>query len=632
MIPRDLERKVGFYSIAVLLVFAILIGRIGVLQLAEGGYYENLAEGNRVRLVKIRAPRGVIYDRNGKPLVANRPAYTVSLMVLNAKDLDPTIQKLAPILGMSVDEIKKKVSAQESRLYEPIKIKQDISPEVHTKIDEMKSELPGVIIEVEQVRDYLYHSLAFHAIGYVGEISESQLGQTRYKNYHVGDIIGKDGVEDVYDEILRGKNGGQQVEVDYRGNPERILGEIAPVPGNNLVLTIDADLQKVTEDALAKAMTDLQTGHGQDKAYPNAKAGAAVAIDVRTGEILAMTSYPNVDPNLFATGISSKDFAKLINDPLHPFTNRVTYGIYPPGSTFKMVTGVAALEKKVTTPDETILDTGTYWVIPKKCWVPEGHGIVNLKLAYAYSCNVYFYEMGRRVGIDALGTYARMFGLGQPTGIDLPGEATGTVASVEYKKWLYDQKVISSPEWQLSETLDAAIGQGFHAYTPLQLVNYIAALVNGGTRYRPHVVKEIDGSNGAVVKKVEPEVLSKVAVDPRNLEEIKKDLLAVSTMSGGTSYGLFGNFPVQVGSKTGTAENNLLDSHGLFIAFAPFDKPEIAIAVVIEQSGHGSSGGGPVAKSMLEQYFNLNKPQPKTTVDSGAATTVGSTGTVTSPP
>ncbi len=610
MTQRELERKVFFYSLAILLIFAILVGRVGVLQLAHGAYYESLAEGNRIRLVKIRAPRGVIYDRNGKPLVANRPAYTVSLMILNAKDLDPTIQKLAPILGMGVDEIKKKVNAQQSRLYEPIKLKQDISPEVYTKIDEMKSELPGVIIEVDQVRDYLYKSLAFHTVGYVGEISETELQQARYKShgYDVGDIIGKDGVEDYYDESLRGKDGGQQVEVDYRGNPERILGEIAPVPGNNLVLTIDADLQKVTEDSLRQALADLQSGKGQDKPYPNAKAGAAVAMDVRTGEILAMASFPDVDPNLFAAGISSKDFARLINDPLYPFTNRATSGIYPPGSTFKMITGLAALDKKATTPEETIHDTGTYWVIPKKDWVPYGHGLVNLVKAFAESCDIYFYEMGRRVGIDVLSAYAKMFGFGQRTGIDLPSEAAGVVASREYKQSLYDQKILNTPEWQLSETLDAAIGQGFNAVTPLQLVNYVATLVNGGTRYRPHVVKEIDSPTGAVVKKVDPEVLSQVTVDPKNLDIVKNDLLAVSKSPEGTSYWLFGNFPVPVGSKTGSAENNLLDPHGLFIAFAPVDKPEIAIAVVIEQSGHGSSAAGPVAKTMLEQYFHLNKP------------------------
>jgi penicillin-binding protein 2 len=613
MTSGQLERKAGLYSIAVLLVFGILVGRIGMLQIVRGQYYEKLSEGNRIRLVNIPAPRGTISDRYGQTLVSNRPAYTVSLMYLNVKDMNATIEKLAPILEMPVAEISKKVEASRSRLFEPIKIKQDIGPAVHTRIEEMRDELPGVIIEVEQVRDYLHNDLAFHAVGYVGEITEEQLGQPRFgeHGYRAGDIVGKDGLEDVYDELLKGTDGGQQVEVDHRGKPARILGQIAPKPGNNLTLTLDAGLQRVAEETLRKMMAQAREGKF-GRPYPNAKAGAAVAIDVRSGEILAIASLPSVDPNRFASGISSDSLAKLIADPLHPFTSRATFGTYPPGSTFKMITGLAALQGGLVKLDELFLDTGTYSVIPKKCWVEGGHGLVNLERAYACSCNIVFYELGRRAGINAIESLARMFGFGELTGVDLPGEARGTVAGMSLKQSLFERKLVDTDQWMLSETLDAAIGQGFTACTPLQLASYVAALVNGGTRYRPHLAKEVVAPDGTVVKKFEPEAMGKVRVDASNLEFIKKALYGVSSSPEGTSNWLFRDFPVKVGSKTGTAENAQGDSHGWFVAFAPYEQPEIAIAVIVEQAGSGSMAGGPVAKAMLEHYFGVGTGTPAT--------------------
>jgi len=609
MLTKEIERRIAVFLLVILFLFLVLSLELANLQIRQGAVFASLADGHRIRTTKITAPRGLIYDRSGELLATNRPAFTLSLwlMELKEKDLAHTLDRLSSLLGVDREELEKKVKNQIGRSFEPVRLLRDITPEQLTLVEENKADLPGVIIEVEPIREYVHGALAAHLLGYVGEINEEQYERLKDKGYTPGEIIGQSGLEAVYDEYLHGKNGGRQVEVNHRGNPVRVMGTIDPVPGKNLVLTIDAGLQAVAEKALEKALDDLQ--HNPYDPHPNAKAGAAVVIDVRTGEVLALASRPTFDPNEFAAGISSKRWNELIKDPLHPFNNRAIAGTYPPGSTFKMLTAIAALEEGKTTPEEQIVDHGVYWIIPKKDWKPGGHGLVNVVKAIKESCDIYFYEMARRLGIDTIAKYARQFGFGAKTGIDLPGEATGLLPSTLWKKTAYQTKNppwIREPQWLLAEDLDAGIGQGYHNYTPLQMAVYTSMIANGGVRYRPHLVKRITDNNGEVIKEFAPEILGRVELSDKTLAAVRQGMREAS-LPGGTAAASFWNYPIPVASKTGTAEDPPRDDQAWYVGYAPFDKPEIAVAVIVEQGGHGSSAATPVAKAIFDAYFHLGE-------------------------
>lgn len=413
------------------------------------------------------------------------------------------------------------------------------------------------------------------------------------KGYKSGDIIGKFGLEKIYDQVLRGVNGGQQVEVDVSGKPVQIIGRKDPVPGDDLVLTIDKNLQDAAEKAVDE---QLQAIH--------ANAAAAVALDPQTGEILAMVSRPAFDPNLFAHGISSKDWNALNNNPYHPMDNKAITGEYPPGSTFKIITGTAALTEGVVSPDELIMDSGHHWLIPKGNAGGEALGLLNFRQGMAHSDNVYFYEMGNRLGIDRLEKYARMFGLGKKTGIDLPYEAEGLVANRRYK-----EKNFEDGDWYLSETFDAAIGQGFNLVTPLQAAMVMGEIAADGKRYKPHVVKRIVSPDGNTVQEVEPELLSTLDVKPEVIRLVQQGLHDVTIY--GTAASSFQGFPVQIAGKTGTAENPHGRDHGWFVAYGPFDQANIVVAVIVEQGGYGSQSAVPIGRKILEAWFGLNQRQDK---------------------
>jgi len=604
------ENRFKIFLGIVLCIFFILSARLGYLQLVHGEEYKKISEGNRLRLVPVMAPRGVFYDRNDKPMVSSRTAYTVSIvrMGLDEADLNQTVRNLSDVLGMDINEINKKLAEAKDKgypLYEPVRIKVDVTNDVLVKIEEHNLELPGVIIEEQPVRDYLNGDFASHVFGYVGEINASELEQMRDQGYSVGDIIGKTGLEKQFDKILRGIDGGQQVEVDAFGRPINILGNKPPVAGDDLYLTIDAKIQKAAEEALDATMLEVQ------KSFPNAKAAAVVAMDPRSGAILAMASKPSYDPNLFVGGINKEElpiYQQLMTDPNKPMINRAIRGEYPPGSTFKMITALAALEEGKITKDDIINDAnGVYWrIAPKKCWKRGGHGPVNLAKAIGYSCNIYFYEVGRRVGIDAISKYAKMFGLGEPTGLELPpGEKSGLLPTREWRAATFN-----GVPWQQGETLDAAIGQGFHNYTPLQLANYISTLANGGTRYQPYLVRKIMSHDGKLIKKFSPKQVQKINLNPENIEAVKEGMLRV-TAPGGTAASYFTNFPIAVAAKTGTAQNPHGADHAWFVAFAPYDDPQIVVAVIVEQGGHGGSAGAPVARAIFEAYFGLETTNPQ---------------------
>lgn len=594
MVERDgydgFNRRLRVLGILMVLVIAVLIGRAGYLQIYEGEYYAGLADGNRIRIIPAVAPRGTFYDRNGQLLVTNRPGFTVSLLPLTSPIKEEVIERLSALVHVPVEDIKAKIAGHSG--FDPIRIKTDVTPDIVSIIEEQKELYPGVMIENTPIRDYVLKQEGAHTFGYVSEINDEELKEKKADGYKSGDIIGKFGLEKIYDKYVRGEDGGDQVEVDVSGKPVKRLGRKVPVPGDDLVLTIDKDLQTAAEKAVDDRLAAI-----------HASAAAAVVLNPQTGEVLAMVSRPAFDPNLFAHGISSKDWAKLNNNPFHPMDNKTISGEYPPGSTFKIVTGTAALTEGKVAPEEKIFDSGHHWIIPKGNAEGEALGWINFQEALAHSDNVYFYEMGNRLGIDLLEKYARMFGLGQRTGIDLPYEAKGLVANREYKK-----KNFEDGDWYLSETFDAAIGQGFNLVTPLQAAMVMGEIAADGKRYKPHLVSRIQTQDGDVIKEFQPELLSELQVPANVIRLVQEGLHDVTKF--GTAASTFRGFPVDIAGKTGTAENSQGRDHGWFVAYGPFDNPNIVVAVIVEQGGFGSQSAVPIGREILEAAFHVGRYAP----------------------
>lgn len=594
MVERDgydgFNRRLRVLGILMVLVIAVLIGRAGYLQIYEGEYYAGLADGNRIRIIPAVAPRGTFYDRNGQLLVTNRPGFTVSLLPLTSPIKEEVIERLSGLVHVPVEDIKAKIAGHSG--FDPIRIKTDVTPDIVSIIEEQKELYPSVMIENTPIRDYVLKQEGAHTFGYVSEINDEELKEKKADGYKSGDIIGKFGLEKIYDKYVRGEDGGDQVEVDVSGKPVKRLGRKVPVPGDDLVLTIDKDLQTAAEKAVDDRLAAI-----------HASAAAAVVLNPQTGEVLAMVSRPAFDPNLFAHGISSKDWAKLNNNPFHPMDNKTISGEYPPGSTFKIVTGTAALTEGKVAPEEKIFDSGHHWIIPKGNAEGEALGWINFQEALAHSDNVYFYEMGNRLGIDLLEKYARMFGLGQRTGIDLPYEAKGLVANREYKK-----KNFEDGDWYLSETFDAAIGQGFNLVTPLQAAMVMGEIAADGKRYKPHLVSRIQTQDGDVIKEFQPELLSELQVPANVIRLVQEGLHDVTKF--GTAASTFRGFPVDIAGKTGTAENSQGRDHGWFVAYGPFDNPNIVVAVIVEQGGFGSQSAVPIGREILEAAFHVGRYAP----------------------
>ncbi|MGE4282697.1 MAG: penicillin-binding protein 2 [Clostridia bacterium] len=494
----------------------------------------------------------------------------------------------------------------------PFTIATDIQSVTVMQLEERHLEFPGINIITEPIRSYVNGNLAAHILGRVGIIYEEEYKELKDKGYGMNDILGKEGMEKILEPYLKGKDGISSVEQDIQGKVTQVLESKLPVPGNNAFLTIDADLQKVAEKALSDAINNTrQNALDEIKRNPtkknigeDASSGAVVAMDVNTGAILAMATYPTYDPARF-----NENYINLLNDPLKPMLNRAISGAYPPGSTFKMLTAVAGLEENIITPETRIEDKGRYTYYQKDgpiCWVYNAkygyrtHGFENVSDALRDSCNYFFYDVGRRLTIQKLYEYGEKFGLGQLTGIELPGESRGVFYRPEYKKLFYKEP------YQLGETLFAAIGQ-MHIFTPLQLASYVSTLANGGTRYKPHLIKKVKTyDDGKSIVETEPEILSKVDIKPQNLNAILQGMRNV-TQQDGTASHIFKDFPVTVAGKTGTAELNIpgVSNNGVFVGFAPYNNPQIAVAVVIE---HGSSGGNtaPVVREIFAEYLGLN--------------------------
>ncbi|MBR0103137.1 MAG: penicillin-binding protein 2 [Selenomonadaceae bacterium] len=566
------------------LIIAILIARVGYLQLYDGEYYAHLADGNRIRIIPTMAPRGTFYDRNGQLLVTNRPGFSVSLLPLTEPIKPEVVERVSKLLNVPIEEIQQRISVHSG--FDPIRIRPDVSQDIVTIIEEQKDLYPGVVIEVQPIRNYYLKQEGAHTFGYVSEISDAELETKKEEGYKSGDIIGKFGLERVYDKEIRGENGGEQVEVDVAGKPVQILGKKEPKPGYDLILTIDRDLQMAAEAAVDSMLAQL-----------SCHAAAAVVLNPQTGEVLALVSRPAFDPNLFAHGISTKDWNAINNNPYHPMDNKAITGEYPPGSTFKIVTGTAALASGRVDTNELIFDGGTHWLVPKGNAGGEALGWLDFHAALSHSDNVYFYECGNRLGADLLESYARMFGLGSVTGIDLPYESPGLADWKEYKWEVYHD------EFYLSEIMDAAIGQGFNLVTPLQAAMVMGEIAANGKRYKPHLVRQIVTQDKEVIKDFTPELVGELQVEPWVIELVQAGLHDVTV--NGTAARNFIGFPYDIAGKTGTAENSQGTDHGWFVGYGPFDNPQISVAVIVEQGGFGASSAVPIGRQIMEAAFNL---------------------------
>ncbi len=572
----------------------ILLVRLWDLQIMRGTDMRNLSEQNRVRIKKIVAPRGIIFDRNGKILADSRPAFNLYIVPEDIKDFSETIDGLAKLVGMAREEIMERLKAS-SHLPSsfPVKIKTDISKDDVAKIESNKIFLPGISTQIEPRRFYPHGKVLAHTLGYVSEINDEELKKKENKEkYTQGDFIGKYGLERMYEGFLRGIDGERRVEVDATGREIRTLETKEPTPGHNLYLNIDLDTQLVAEKALEN------------------KKGGAIAVEPKNGAVLALVSRPAFDPNRFSSSITKEEWKELITDKTHPLQNRVTQGRFPPGSTFKIVPALKGLEDNLIHENTSFSCRGgmPFGGRVFRCWRKEGHGAVAVHRGIVESCDVYFYNLGLKLGVDRIHAMATAIGLGKATGIDLPGEANGVIPSSEWKK-----KTFGHP-WYEGETLSVAIGQGAVWLTPVQLSQLSSFVANQGVNYKPQVVRKITSPDGKVVKTFEPVLAHDVKLKKETIRIVTEGMRGVVNEARGTAYGsrIEG---ISMGGKTGTAQSVGGDKksqgdHAWFIAFAPTENASIAMAVLVEHGGHGSSAAAPVAKAMAETFLK-EKPTVK---------------------
>lgn len=608
---EDRNRITRLHTLLVvcLVLFAVLLGRMVYLQLWRGDYYAKQSDGNRLRQSRILAPRGIIYDSEGKELVNNLPGYAVVLQKQSSYKPE-TLQRLSNLLQMPVEEINAKIKASEN-FYEPIMLKNNLDQQMVTKIEEQRRYMPEVMLSVQPIRNYPYHELAVHALGYVGEVSAYEIEQGLFKNITQGSLVGKAGLEKTYDKYLRGEDGAFMEEVDVAGNVVKHYDSVQPIPGKNLKLTIDYELQKELEAFTDKHLAFLRSSG----IAPGARAAAVVAIDPRNGAVRAMVSRPGYDPNWFVHGISSKNWNSINNDPNYPMNNKVITGEYPPGSTFKIVTGSAAFELKKVGLDEPIFDGGFHPMVPTMGNSGgEVLGWLTFIKALAMSDNVYFYELGYRVGIDNIEKYAHIFGFGERTGIDLEGESKGLVASKKVKRKIWDE------DWRLGDTFNAAIGQGFNLTTPIQLSVMLSIVANGGTKYQPYLVDSIINSDGSLFEKPKRAEGKHIDVSQQTIDYIRMGMSATTQEGGTASY--FAGLPKPIAGKTGTAENSHGRDHGLFVAYGPVDDPELVVVCIVEQGGFGSVAAGPIVYKAFEEFFQEKGYMPRPDKDAPKKDTI----------
>lgn len=561
----------------------VLLGRVGWMQVVKGGDYRELARLNSVRTVPFRAPRGLVLDRNLRPMVANAPAISAGLTLADMPR-DPgqaaaVVGEVARLLDLEPAEIQKKLERQKQRPFAPARLAADVDRALAAKLQDRRAALPGLTVWEDSKRSYS-ESLAAHALGYVGEISEAQLERLKADGYRPGDWLGQAGIESRYDATLKGKDGGKQVRINARGRELGVLSETPARAGDNVVLTLDAGLQQVAEEAL-----------GQE-------AGAVVAIDPRNGEVLALVSKPDFNLNTFAGKVKPKDWQALLTDERRPMNDRAVQGLYPPGSVFKLVTAMAGLQEKVIGPDEKLNCFGILWLStwPYRCWKEVGHGSIAMEQAITESCDIFFYQLGLRVKVDRLAKWTRAFGFGEASGIDLPGEAAGVVPDPDWK-----QNKEGLP-WFPGNTVMMSIGQGYLLATPLQLAQMVSVIANGGILVQPHLLKRVTSPEGDVIAEPAYPPRAQLGLDVEALHLVQRGMEGAVSSRKGTAW----RARVQglsVAGKTGTAQNPHGEDHAAFVCFAPVESPQIAIAIIVENGGEGGLTAAPIARRMLEHHF-----------------------------
>lgn len=584
-------------SICIILVFSLLLLRLIYLQVIKGKEYRSLSEKNAVRLQSVKSSRGLIFDRNNELLVDNRPSFNIKIVKEDAKNVEKVVGKVAQLISVPVDELLETLSKTgKGAFYKPVMLKSNISRDQLAIIEAHMFDLPGIQIDIEPVRYYIHKKTAAHLLGYLGEINRDELKSGSYPNVRSGDAIGKYGIEKSFQRFLHGKRGGKQIKVDANGRIIEVLRTIEPVPGYDLHLTLNLDLQKTAESML------------------EGKEGAVVVMDPSNGDVLVMASNPDFDQNDFIGGISSEKWSALISHPGKPMTNKAIQAEYPPASTYKIVTSLAALEDK-----HVDLTTKTYCPgflrfgnRQYRCWKKYGHGEVDIIKGLEQSCDVFYYQAGIKTGVDALAQYARGCGFGVKTGIRLDNERRGLIPTSSWKL-----KRFKEP-WQKGETLSIAIGQGFNLVTPLQMAVFTAAVGNGGTLYRPRIVKHIKDSSGQVIKRIDPEIRGGLPAGKETLQIVQKALREVVEGDRGTARRIRLK-DVEIAGKTGTAQvfsikkgeedvkqeelDYYLRDHAWFVCYAPADNPKIAVSVMIEHGEHGSSAAAPIAGELVDQFM-----------------------------
>jgi penicillin-binding protein 2 len=574
----------AFFSVV---LFAVLAVRLWQLQMIKGDEYKLLSYENRLRIEKIPAPRGIIYDRNGKALVKNAAYFNISMPPEMARNVD--MEEIAAFIEEDKDEIQKKINRHENPL-EPIKLKEGLTFKEVAYFEARLSDHPALAIGVEGTRYYPYGEVGAHLVGYLGRLSPKQVRKKAFRNVPRQAFIGQWGIEKMFDSALRGTPGERVIEVDALGRQLRVIKETPPTRGEDVYLSVDINLQMTAAEAF------------------EGRAGAFVAVKPSTGEVLGLLSSPSFDPNLFSRGIQYSDWVRLTTDKRYPMLNRAIQSQYPPGSTFKIITAIAALEEEAVTPDMKVTCFGNLrrgrWSFD--CWRRGGHGTLSMRRAIIESCDVYFYTAGELTGIDNIAWYARELGLGRESGIALVEEKKGLIPDKEWKKEVKDKT------WYLGETFNASIGQGFVLATPAQLARMVGAVASGGYLHEPKLTRAVDLP-----------ATERLLLDEETLEIVKDALLGVVNERKGTGYAARSR-AVRVGGKTGTSQvvakrHNRkegeetpyrLRDHAWFVAFAPDEEPEIALAVFVEHGGHGGEAAAPIAKKAIEAYMSgLNDPK-----------------------
>ena len=613
--------RLAVAGVVALVCFGLLVARFFYLQVLRYDYYSTRAEDNRISLVPIVPNRGLITDRNGTVLARNYSAYTLEITPSKVADLEATIEALSKLVDILPKDRKRlKKLMDESKSFESLPIRNRLTDEEVARFIAQRYRFPGVELKARLFRDYPMGSFASHVIGYIGRINDRDLERIEENedtaNYRGTDHIGKAGLEKSYERELHGVTGFEEVEVDSGGRAVRSLRRTPAVPGNNLILTVDLKLQEIAE-----------------KAFGNRR-GALVAIEPGSGGVLALVSVPTFDPNLFVDGIAPQDWDELNNSPNHPMVNRALNGAYPPGSTFKPFMALAALMTGKRTPGQAIADPG-YFDFGGHHFRDDkvgGHGMVDMYRSIVHSCDTYYYKLANDMGIDLIAQSIGQFGFGSRTGIDIEGESSGVLPSPEWKKRRF--KKPEQQKWFGGETISIGIGQGYNSYTMLQLAHATATVAAGGVMFKPHLVKYIENAKDGSRRMIEPQPIKTIPIKPEHLETIRRSMVGVNREGTGTRA--FAGAGYVAAGKTGTAQvfslkggkyssriTERLRDHALYIAFAPADKPTIALAVLVENGGFGAESAAPIARQVLDYYLLGKLPAGVAPEDPGAEGSVG---------